>query len=413
MGLFDWLRPGRKTGASEVRHSPQPVAPASEVPDANEPAPTDADADVWRESADPDVRALLGELGLADQDWMIAYEGLEQIGARAVVPLTLTLRSNNDLLRARAIDLLGRIGDARATEALEQAAWISLDAYKRLSGIAGDIKVTHMAGMRLEIPASELWEEYRDGAKKALDSIQARIGPAPAGATPEAAAESEGEDLSALLGQLGRRDLLGVNPAIAGIRARGEAAVPALLRLCDSGDVTVVEDAIHLLGEIGATEAVPKLKTLAGSQWAEISQASLAALARLGRQAEGGLRVDRNDLRSQVGQLWTAIIQRREQLYPPEELNAFCEEAMAAIPGLSFASNDDKARTWGMLGSLTFKSMHPEWPGGFDGMQPCPAAKRCYDEAFRCDGDSWWKQWADRVAEPETRIAEGPPLSAS
>lgn len=208
-------------------------------------------------------------------------------------------------------------------------------------------------------------------------------------------------DIGNLIAELGRRDILGPNPALNKIREKGASAIPHLLRVLDSGNVTAVVDAINLLMELDASEAAPKIDALSRSQWAEVSQAAYTALAVLDKKSASGLAFDRQQPFGQIGRLWTAIVQGQQELYLPEVLNGWCLEAIDAMPDMKFSSNEDQAKAWGMLGSLVFKSMHPEWPGGFDGTKPCPEAKRCYEEALRYEpGDGWWQGWVDRFSEP-------------
>jgi len=213
---------------------------------------------------------------------------------------------------------------------------------------------------------------------------------------------SQNAEIEALISELGRRDiLLGPNPALVKLKEKGSIAVPHLLKVLDSNDVPAVVDAINVLKDMDAKQAIPKLTILSKSQWAEVHQAALTALATLDKKSSGTLQFDRQHPYEQVSRLWTAIIQGRQELYPPDVLHRWCLEAIDAMPSLEFSSKDKQAKAWGMLGSLVFKSMNPEWPGGFDGTKPCPEAKRCYEEALRSEpGDSWWQGWVKRFSEP-------------
>lgn len=145
--------------------------------------------------------------------------------------------------------------------------------------------------------------------------------------------------------------------------------------------------------------------SLSGQQSSEIytvfqryGEIKAAALPKLDKP-ESGLRLDRQDPYGQIAGLWTTVIQGRQNLYPPMTLHAYCVETCDAMPGLKFPSAEKEAKAWGMLGSLFFKSLNPDWPGGFDGTRPCLEARKCYAEALRCEpGSSWWKGWVDRFS---------------
>jgi len=204
-------------------------------------------------------------------------------------------------------------------------------------------------------------------------------------------------EITSLVSMLGRRDLLGPPTHWDKLLKLGKPVIPRLIPLLDSDDVNVVADAAELLGQLGAKQAIPKLRALSKSQWAEVHQAALAALALLDKKSSGALQLDRQESFEQIGRLWTAIIQGRQNLYPPETLHAYCVETISAMPSLRFSSKSDEAKAWGMLGSLLFKSLNPEWPGGFDETKPCLEARKCYEEALRCEpGDSWWEDWIER-----------------
>lgn len=206
-------------------------------------------------------------------------------------------------------------------------------------------------------------------------------------------------EIEILIAELGRRDILGPNPALNEIRDKGASAIPHLLRVLDSNNVTAVVDAINLLKDMEAKDAIPNLGALSKSQWAEVSQAAYIALAVLDRKTASALQFDRQQPFEQIGRLWTAIIQGRQELYPSEVLNGWCREAIDAMPDMEFSSRENQAKAWGMLGSLVFKSLNPKWPGGFDGTKPCPEAKSCYEEALRSKpGDDWWQGWVDRFS---------------
>ena len=220
----------------------------------------------------------------------------------------------------------------------------------------------------------------------------------PSSASPQVT--SRNDEIEALISELGRRDILfGPNPALVKLKEKGSVAVPHLLRVLDSNDVPVVVDAINVLKDMDAKQAIPKLTVLSKSQWAEVHQAALIALATLDKKSADTLQFDRQLPYEQISRLWTSIIQGRQELYPTDVLHKWCVEAIDAMPGIEFPSKDKQAKAWGMLGSLMFKSMNPEWPGGSDGTKPCPEAKRCYEEALRAEpGESWWEGWVKRFS---------------
>src|SRR5687767_2454446 len=123
---------------------------------------------------------------------------------------------------------------------------------------------------------------------------------------------------------------------------------------------------------------------------------------------EPEMRLERSNPKGQIAELWTDIIQRKIPVAWPRSLRNLCLETIEAMPDLPFASANDRAKTWGMVGSLYFKTTHPDWPGGFEGTEPCPVAERCYREADRADPDPWWQDWIARFSDPE---AESPGLA--
>lgn len=161
MKILHWLT-GRHSGTPAVRGEPRPT-PATLAAAGVEDVPQE-------------ISAKLTQLGQAKYpDWFTAYESLERLGSAAVIPLLRALEGDNDLLRGRALDLLGKIGDERALAALQQAANISRTDFARIAKISGDTRRFDADGRRFEVPLTELWDEYRDNARKACDSIQQRL----------------------------------------------------------------------------------------------------------------------------------------------------------------------------------------------------------------------------------------------
>ena len=212
------------------------------------------------------------------------------------------------------------------------------------------------------------------------------------------------EDLAACLQELGRRDVW-PNPAYDRLRREGASIAPALVALLDHEDDEVVLDAIELIYDNLCYDALDRLGACfhlyraAGRD--RLTERSRSVLMQFQRYVDYSpsdrwLTLDRNRPREHIAELWTDIIQRKHPVVSAKELRLFCLEAIEAMPEISFASKADEAKTWGMLGSLHFKAIKPDWPGGFDGTEPCPESKRCYEEANRCAPDDWWQQWAER-----------------
>ncbi|MCC6612060.1 MAG: HEAT repeat domain-containing protein [Anaerolineae bacterium] len=213
-------------------------------------------------------------------------------------------------------------------------------------------------------------------------------------------------DVQTLLAELGRRDVLGQNPALEQLRSMGQEAVPFLMDILEhSDDAPKLADAVNLLGELGIEQAVPKLKRLSQSQWAEVAQAALTALAVL--DITPTLAVDPPRLNDQIGQLWTAIVQGHKTLYPPDVLKAFCTEAAAALPK---APDNELSGVWLMLGSLTYKSFYPDDEVDPNNIKPCPEAKVCYEQALRCDSlNNTAKTFVRAFTTPESILESLPP----
>ena len=115
------------------------------------------------------VSSYMFELGQASDKWSVAYDALKRIGPPAVDALIQAIESGNSPLRLRTIDLLSKIGDKRAIEALTKASNISEEDFRRIG-----TKPTKIDGMVIEVPLSELLEEYREKAKEALEKIKVK-----------------------------------------------------------------------------------------------------------------------------------------------------------------------------------------------------------------------------------------------
>jgi tetratricopeptide (TPR) repeat protein len=122
------------------------------------------------------IRSYIDQIGQASQDWDIAYDALKRMGAPAVDALVAEIESHNELLRARAVDLLAAIGDKRALEPLEKAATISEREFCRLLGFPNSVKTItkdHL-GMKLTLSVAQLLDSYRKRCKDAIQAIRQR-----------------------------------------------------------------------------------------------------------------------------------------------------------------------------------------------------------------------------------------------
>ena len=106
-------------------------------------------------------------------DWFLAYEALEKAGSEAVPALIHAIGSDIHVLRMRAIDLIAKIGDDRAIEALTTASTIGQETFKRLTPAAKN-NILLNDGTVLSVPIPNLWEEYRKAAREALRTIHPR-----------------------------------------------------------------------------------------------------------------------------------------------------------------------------------------------------------------------------------------------
>jgi hypothetical protein len=125
--------------------------------------------------AAPNVAAQLKVLGQQKYpEWLEAYQALERIGSQAVPSLLDAVQSDTHLLRMRALNLLGKIGDERAIDVLKRASEIEQENFKRLCTVSGS-RVVLKDGTVLDVPFHERWQEYREDAHKALDLVQQRV----------------------------------------------------------------------------------------------------------------------------------------------------------------------------------------------------------------------------------------------
>ncbi len=192
----------------------------------------------------------------------------------------------------------------------------------------------------------------------------------------------------------------------------GDEAIPHLLPLLDlpllrhqndltdestdfQNNVTIVAEAARLLGQLGATQAISKLKALSSSHHLEVQRDSTTALTMLEAKTSH-LQLDRGEPYEQIANLWTTIFQSRQMPHSPEDLNKWAKEAIACIHALG-AAQEKRDQAWAMLGSLYYKSVHPEWDGNANRVEKCPEAKKCFEEAVKIRGLDRWKKLAENL----------------
>jgi tetratricopeptide (TPR) repeat protein len=121
------------------------------------------------------LKSYLEELGQASGRWHVAYEAITRLGTPAIAPLVQALESENDLLRSRAIDLLGKMGDKSAIPALEKASKLGEQDFRRITGLSGKSRIVNMGGTQIEVPVSGLLDDYHRYAKETLKQIKKRV----------------------------------------------------------------------------------------------------------------------------------------------------------------------------------------------------------------------------------------------
>lgn len=126
------------------------------------------------EDVDSAVSSYIKELGQASTTWPVAYDALKRIGAPATDALVKAIESDNSLLRGRAMDLLGKIGDQRAIEPLTKASKISEEEFRRITGIKGATQTFMMGSVKIEVSLTDMLKEHRENAKTALKEIKKR-----------------------------------------------------------------------------------------------------------------------------------------------------------------------------------------------------------------------------------------------
>lgn len=121
------------------------------------------------------LKSYLEELGQASGRWHVAYEAITRLGTPAIAPLVQALESENDLLRSRAIDLLGKMGDKSAIPALEKASKLGEQDFRRITGLSGKSRLVNMGGTQIDVPVSGLLDDYHRYAKETLKQIKKRV----------------------------------------------------------------------------------------------------------------------------------------------------------------------------------------------------------------------------------------------
>jgi len=121
---------------------------------------------------DKAVQEYIEELGGPCNRLPAVYEQLARIGKPAVEALIIAIRSDNSILRNRAMELLGEIADPRAVEPLSEASKITEGEFRAITGIQGPSTTVDLSGMKVEVRFSNLLSAYRKNAEKALDKIK-------------------------------------------------------------------------------------------------------------------------------------------------------------------------------------------------------------------------------------------------
>jgi hypothetical protein len=121
-----------------------------------------------------DLARHVEELGKTDVPCWGSYSAIEAAGACAVPHLLPLISADDYFLRARSIDLLGKVGDARALDPLKKAAVISEREFRTMISASPEASTVKMDG--LDIPVQDMLAEYRRWAKDAYEAVSARLG---------------------------------------------------------------------------------------------------------------------------------------------------------------------------------------------------------------------------------------------
>lgn len=122
-----------------------------------------------------ELKSNLEELGKASDSWYVAYKAIERVGSSAIPALIQSVESENDLLRSRSIDLLGKIGDKSAIPVLEKAAKLSEQDFRKITGITSSGRQVKMGGAQFEVSIKDMLDEYHRYARDAIKNIKKRI----------------------------------------------------------------------------------------------------------------------------------------------------------------------------------------------------------------------------------------------
>lgn len=118
------------------------------------------------------IQGYIAELGRPCNRLRDIYDKMKEIGPPAVDALLAALRSNNAVLTNRVFELLGEMGDSRAVNPLSKASKISEKQFRAMTGDRGPVRTVNLSGMTVDVKISDLFEEYRENAKEALDKIE-------------------------------------------------------------------------------------------------------------------------------------------------------------------------------------------------------------------------------------------------
>jgi hypothetical protein len=176
--------------------------------------------------------------------------------------------------------------------------------------------------------------------------------------------------------------------------------VNRLLTELESADWQRVEKAARELGEKKQPQALFALKKIAASQLgqsvAEVYQAASWAISEIEREFRGSswLKVDRENPFDQVKMISNQLENICKDEAQRQAAISWWREFTDAIPemsfsGLRFDPTDARGRTWAMAGGIIYALLNNN---DYPPSRPCEEARRCYEEALRCDPkDNCWK----------------------
>lgn len=167
----------------------------------------------------------------------------------------------------------------------------------------------------------------------------------------------------------------------------GERALQALCRELQTGNWRRVEAAAKALGRIGDPRALELLKPFTATTSAEVHQAVTTAIASIERAQIGEerwLQVDRSNPYDQVKRVWSQFREIRDDPSLREGAIQWHRDFVAAMPELSFGSDEQRGDTWAMLGTLIFYFLNPEETMIYG---QCPEAAYCYEQCLKYTPD--------------------------